>query len=194
MHGASRDELAREAARLMELGRAGSIDEALRLAVDRLPERERAHVRLPSHGLVREHARGFAMQSQGAEAYAESVRSVLRVAEEIMTVLEEFDPVLAGRAAKGQVDAGAALHIRAYTTMPIGDIARMLVDQGYDEPEFDTVNTRWGRLNRLSFDEDGIDVTITRCAPNMRREAGENLVEPGRVEIATLADLRARLA
>jgi len=193
MHGASRDELAREAARLIELGRAASIDEALRLVVDRLPEHGRAHVRLPSHGLVREHARGFAMQSRGAEAYAESVRAVLRVAEEIMTLLEEFDPVLAGRAAKGQVDAGAALHIRAYTATSIGEIARMLVDQGYDEPEFDTINTRWGRLNRLSFDENGIDVTITRCTPGMRREAGENLFEPGRVEIATLADLRARL-
>lgn len=188
------DDLAREAARLIELGRAVDVADALRQVTEGLDEWTRSHVRRPSHGLVREHVRGYAMQSMGEQAYRESVRRVWRIAEDVMTLFEQYDPVLAGRTAKGQIDAGATAHIRLYTVEDIGELARLLVEHEYEEPAFDTINTRWGRLNRLRFQEQDVQVSVTRCRPDMRAEAGVNLHDGSRIEVLTLKQLRGRLA
>jgi hypothetical protein len=187
------DSIAREAARLIELRQAHTVDEAIELVIDRMDARSRRGVRLPSHGLVRRHVQGFAMQSMGEEAYRGMVRDILRVAEEVMTVFEGFNPVLIGRAAKGQVDAGAAIRVRVYTKSPLDELINLLAHFGYDEPEIETVNTRWGRLNRLVLDEEGIHVIITRCLPEMERFASENLTTGGTVATMTLRALRERL-
>lgn len=187
------DDLARRAARLIELGRAATVDDALRQVTESLDEWTRSHVRAPSHGLVREHVRGYAMQSMGEQAYHESVRGVWRVAEDVMTLFESHDPVLVGRAAKGQIDAGATTHIRIYTDEDVGELAQTLVEHEYEEPTFDTINTRWGRLNRLHLEEAGVQIIITRCRPQMRAEAAVNLHDGSRVEVLTLSRLRERL-
>ncbi len=78
------DQIACEAARLLEAGRADSIGQAIRAAVGVLGFRD---VDLPGYGRVRLHARARAMQLMGDVGYAESVSNVWRVAEQLMTVL-----------------------------------------------------------------------------------------------------------
>ena len=130
----------------------------------------------------------------GEAAYREAVRDVLRIAEEVMTVFEGFDPILIGRAAKAQIDAGVAIRVRVYTKSPLEELIHLLEHFGYDEPAIETVNTRWGRLNRLVFDEEGVPIIITRCLPEMERFASENLTTGGTVATMTLRALRERLA
>lgn len=187
------DSIAREAARLIELGQSRSVEEAIELVVDRLDPRERRRVRRPSAGLVRRHVQGFAMQSMGEAAYRESVRDILSIAEEVMTVFEGFHPILIGRAAKGQVDAGVAIRVRVYTKSPLEELMNLLEHFGYEVPSIETVNTRWGRVNRLVFDEEGVPVIVTRCLPEMERFAAESLTSGERVATITLRALREKL-
>jgi len=188
------DEIAFEAARLMESNRAESIGEAIRAAASALGYHD---VDLPGHGRVRKHVQGLAMQALGSEGYARSVSDVWRVAERIMTVLAEAvpdaEPLLAGRAARGMIDGGVTLHVRVYTQASIGDVAQTLVEFGYEEPDFETAETRFGRLDRLRLAEDGIEVIVTRCPPNVVQRSDMDLFSGKPVTTATLEELRARI-
>ena len=188
------DQIARAAARLISTGRARTIAEALRAARDTMGWHD---VQMPAYTLVRKHAGAMAMQAMGAEAYAERVRQVWRIAERLMTVLAEgmpdIEPLLVGRVAKGLIDAGATIHIRLYTRAPIADVARALIGFGYEEPDFETINTRHGRLNRMRMSDDGIDVVLTRCLPEMDAEAHVDLFTDRPIETATLNDLRKKI-
>jgi len=188
------DEIAREAARLMASSRSGSIGEAIHAAASALGYHD---VDLPGHGRVRKHAQGLAMQALGREGYARSVDDVWQAAERIMTVLTEAipdaEPLLAGRAAQGLIDGGVTLHVRVYTHASIGDIAQTLVDFGYDEPGFETAATRFGRLDRLRLADEGIEILLTRCPPDVVGRSAVDLFTGKPVPTATLAELRARI-
>lgn len=188
-----RDRIAREAARLYEQGRADTIGGAIAHAIH---EGSLPHVSgdsRPSWGHVRKHLRGMAMQALGSEGYEARQREVWEIAEQVMTLLEEFDPLFVGRAARGQIDGGASIYIRIYTRDPIESLAQLLVDFGYAEPAFDTINTSHGRMNRVLFEDEGWEVVITRCLPKMRKDAKRNLVRAGKVTIVTPRELRKRL-
>ncbi|MHC4416560.1 MAG: hypothetical protein ACYS0G_14910 [Planctomycetota bacterium] len=188
------DAIAREAARLIETGRAESISDAIRASADALGFSD---ADLPRPGRVRQHARALAMQALGDAGYAESVRSVWRAAERLMTLLSEAMPevdlLLVGRTVQGYIDAGVTVHIRLYTEAPIGDVARTLVEFGYEEPTFETVNTRLGRLNRLRLIDDGMTLVVTRCLPAMARSARLDLFTGRPIKTATLADVRRKI-
>ncbi|MEE8458361.1 MAG: hypothetical protein V3S08_00725 [Phycisphaerales bacterium] len=188
------DEVAREAARLMASSRSGSIGEAIRAAASALGYHD---VDLPGHGRVRKHAQGLAMQALGREGYARSVDDVWQAAERIMTVLTEAipdaEPLLAGRAAQGLIDGGVTLHVRVYTHASIGDIAQTLVDFGYDEPGFETAATRFGRLDRLRLADEGVEILLTRCPPDVVGRSAVDLFTGKPVRTATLAGLRGKL-
>ena len=189
------DAIAREAARLLETSRAGSIGEAIRAAVEALGFRD---VDLPGHGRVRKHVQAMTMQMLGSAGYAESVRDVWRAAERLMTVLDEttpdLEPVLVGRAAEGHIDGGVTLHIRLYTDLSIGDVAATLVEYGYDEPSFETAETRHGRLNRARLTDDGIEIVLTRCPPRLVTDTATDLFTGRPIKTARLADVRAVLS
>ncbi|MHC5007503.1 MAG: hypothetical protein ACYTGF_09125 [Planctomycetota bacterium] len=189
------DAIAREAARLIESSRTPNIGEAIRAAAEALGFHDAV---LPGPGRVRQHARALAMQALGDTGYAESVRRVWAVAERVMTVLDEAmpraDSLLVGRAAQGLIDGGVTVHVRLYTHAPIGDVAAALVEFGYEEPAFETVNTRLGRLNRVRLEDDGIGLALTRCLPSMAGSADRDLFSGRPIKTATLADVRGKLA
>lgn len=188
------DAIAREAARLIESSRSRSVGEAIRAAASALGYQDAA---LPGHGTVRKHAQAQAMQALGREGYEESVREVWCAAERVMTVLDEAIPdavvLLVGRAAQGLIDGGVTVHLRLYTQRPIGDVAQTLVEFGYDEPDFETVRTRLGRLDRLLLEDDGIAVAVTRCLPHMAKASGADLFTGRPIQTATLEDVRGKL-
>jgi hypothetical protein len=188
------DEIAREAARLIHTGSADDIDEALHLAAASLGY---ASARLPGHGRVRKHARAMTMQAIGDAAYHQQVRHIWEVAEQIMTVSEHTMPdvetVLSGRAAEGLIDAGVSIHVRLYTRHSDIDLARALVEFGYDQPQFTSIDTRFGRLQQMRLIEDGIDIALTRCMPELAVHASTDLTTGKAIKTLSLNALRRKL-
>jgi hypothetical protein len=189
------DAIAAEAARLLDAGRAADIDDAIRTAAELLGYE---HAPRPGAGRVRNHARALAMQALGEEGYRESVRFVWEIAERLMTVLAEAMPdadlLLVGRAAEGLIDAGVTVHVRLYTEVPIGEVARTLVEFGYDEPTFETAESRLGRLSQLKLVDDGIEIVVTRLLPHMAGPEKTDLFTGKPLRSATLEELRRKLA
>ena len=101
--------------------------------------------------------------------------------------------LLAGRAAEGLIDGGVTLHVRLYTEASIGDVAQTLVDFGYEEPGFETAQTRFGRLDRLRLADEGVEVLLTRCPPNVVGRSGVDLFSGKPVSTASLAEVRGKM-
>ena len=188
------DNIAREAARLIHTGEVEHIDAAIHSAAASLGD---SKAELPRHGLVRSHAQGMAMQTLGKEGYDQSVRNIWETAEQLMTLLEQAladaQTLLVGRAAKGLIDGGVTVHVRLYTRSQITEIAQVLTEFHYDEPSFDTVDTIVGKLNRICFKDDGIAVVVTRCLPEMYKNAKQDLFKDQPIETLTLDELRQKL-
>ncbi len=185
------DEIAREAARLIQTGRAADIPDAMRRAVTSLGY-DRA--RLPGSGRIRKHAQAMSMAAMGDAAYRELRLKVWRIAEQVMTVFEHIMPeahsLLVGRAAEGLIDAGVVVHIRLHTKRTDVEIAQALIEFGYDEPAFGSVETRHGRLQQVRFMEDGQQIVLTRCTPDLAEDRGTDLVTGRAIEALTLGELR----
>ncbi len=188
-----RDEVARAAARLLRDGRAEDIAGAIRAAL-----RGQAGADEVTVARVREHARGLAMEALGATGYRQHVAEVLERAEETMTLLAtqlatrvgDAPVALVGRAARAQVDADPCCRIRVQSAEPIGIIAEVLVSAGVEEPSFSTVETLWGRLDQLRFDDEGIETRITRLPPAMKVALNADLRHEGTVPCLDVAAIR----
>jgi hypothetical protein len=176
-----RDRIAREAARLFETGRVPTIRRAIERAAADLGLQGTAP---PSEGRVRQHLEAMSMQALGEAGHRGRVGRILRIAEELMTAMEEMagvEALLVGRAARGQVEGEPRLHVRLYTSISLDELARRLEDLGYGELSC---------LNRIVFVEDGVELVVTRCPPALRASARQNLYTGAPVEVATLAELR----
>ncbi len=188
------DAVAREAARRLEDGKSRSIHDAIESAMRDLDAWD---VPRPSRGRVREHARSIAMEALGEAGYYARVADVWRVAVELMDVLEsglrDVETVLVGRAARGQIDGGVVLHIRAYTERPVSDLAEVLVEHGYEEPEFETIETRIGPLQQLRLTEDERELAITRVPRAHSTDTSTDLVTGKAIDVVDLETLAARL-
>lgn len=194
MTGTETDRIAHEAARLFASGQVDSLPVAIRHAVEALGLHQ---VPAPSPGRVRQHLQALSMQALGDVGYQKAVEDFLNIAQEIMALLEaSFDDMqtfLVGRAVKGFCDGGATLHIRMYTKQPVGLIAARLVEGGYEEPEFRTAETRFGRLDRMRLSDNGFEIVLTRCWPALQKHAGEDLFTGRRIESLDLEALNQRL-
>ena len=184
--------VARAAARLLVSGEATSVEAAIQRA-----RQGRPGAPAPTAAEVRRHRRAAAESALGDAGYRAMVQGRLQVAEELMTLLEHaFAPattLLAGRAARGHVDADPTLHVRLLGEASIGDVAAVLVEQGYEEPAFETLHGIWGRLDRIRFREGGVECVITRCPPRQVADPTRDLATGGAVPLLTLEALRTRL-
>lgn len=189
---AVRDRIARRAAALMAAGREHDLHRAVRIAAETLGFRHGAP--LPSDGEVRRHLQGMAQEALGAEGYKAQVDDTLALAAETMDHLERAfgaRTLLCGRGARGQFDGGAELHVRLYARAELPDIAQVLVDAGFEEPSFETVDTTHGKANRLRTALDGVALVVTRCLPEWWATRAEDLVTGRRTSVRTLDELRA---
>ncbi|MGA1709139.1 MAG: hypothetical protein ACO4CI_10680 [Phycisphaerales bacterium] len=188
------ERIAAAAARRFEGGRADSIEQAIDAAMA-MESSEPGHRRLdrPTANQVRRHLQALAQERLGLEGYRAELAAILRIASEAMELLERRVPdcrtQLVGRAAAGRLDGEVELHIRAATRVPIGTLAEAIVSEGFEEPRFEVVEARCGRLDRLCFDQDGVEVRVTRCHPRQVTLAREDLVTGRPVEVLELAEL-----
>ena len=187
-----RDRIARRAAALFAAGREPDIHHAIRIAAESMGFSRGAP--LPSEGEVRRHLRGIAQESLGAAGYREEVRDTLALAAVTMAALERgfgARTLLCGRGARGQFDGGAQLHVRLYARAELPAIAQLLVDEGFEEPSFETVETVHGRANRVRTALDGVELAVTRCLPEWWDDRGRDLVTGRRTEARTLEEVQA---
>lgn len=188
---AVRDRIARRAAALVAAGREHDVHRAIRIAAESLGFVRGAP--LPSDGEVRRHLQGMAQEALGAEGYRARVDDTLAFAAQAMELLERAftgRTLLCGRGARGQFDGGAELHVRLYARADLADVARVLVDAGFDEPAFETVDTVHGKANRLRTAQDGIALAVIRCLPEWWGAREEDLVTGRRTATRTLDELR----
>ena len=194
MTGTETDRIAFEAARLFASGQVDSLPVAIRQAVEALGLHQTPP---PSPGRVRQHLQARSMQALGDVGYQKAVDDFLNIAQKIMALLEasfdDLETFLVGRAAKGFCDGGTTLHIRMYTKQSVGLIAARLVEGGYEEPEFRTAETRFGRLDRMRLSEAGVEIVLTRCRPALQKHAGEDLFTGRRIDALDLDSLNRRL-
>ena len=189
-----RDRIARRAAALVAAGREHDVHRAIRAAAESLGFARGAP--LPSDGEVRRHLQGMAEEALGAEGYRARVDDTLAFAEQAMELLERAfagRTLLCGRGARGRFDGGAELHVRLYARAELAEIARVLVDAGFDEPVFETVETAHGRANRLRTAQDGVALAVTRCLPEGWASREDDLVTGRRTATRTLEELRGSL-
>lgn len=189
-----RDRIARRAAALISAGREHDIHRAVRIAAESLGFKHGAP--LPSDGEVRRHLQGMAQEALGAEGYRAQVDDTLALAAETMDHLERAfgaPTLLCGRGARGQFDGGAELHVRLYARAELSDIAQVLVDAGFDEPAFETVDTTHGKANRLRTALEGVVLVVTRCLPEWWGTRADDLVTGRRTAVRTLDELRGSL-
>jgi hypothetical protein len=185
---ARRDAVAQRAARLLRDGarpeRDAKADDGslVRWAVEqaiRASGEAGVHPSSVPPALVRAHVRGLALEELGAFGYREQVAALLENAEEVMALLEELPDLprttLVGRTARGDIDADPVVRIRVDTEADVGTIAARLVDAGFDEPSFATVDSHRGRLSQIVLEDCGVEYRITRCPPAMRLPSGVDL-------------------
>lgn len=190
------DLVAREAARLLETGQAESIRQAIAQAAEQLKATDAPP---PTHLQVRRHAQAMAMQALGDAGYQDRITKLWQWAEELMTTLEfgleSTDTLLVGRAAKGQLDAGVVIHIRANTDESKEAMRDMLVEYGYAEPTFETVDTKYGRMNRLLInDEEGYQAVVLRVKPSIGVDRKTCVFTGKPIATVTLEELRKMIA
>lgn len=186
-----RDRIARRAAALVAAG-APDVDAAIHQAAHQLGFTRGAP--LPTAGEVRRHLQGMAQESLGDVGYRAWVAEHHALAAHVMDLLERAfagPTLLAGRAARGQFDGGASIHVRLYTRAPLHAIAQAIVDAGFEEPAFETIDTRHGRANRLRIDHEGTELAITRCLPEWWADRESDLVTGRRTATLDLDAVRA---
>jgi hypothetical protein len=186
--------IAQEAAQRLRQGKATDIADAIRGAVGHL----RLHdADLPSHALVRQITQALDQSQLGAEGYAESMRArdaqLVAVMELLASALDAHVTV-AGRAARGEFDADPRAHLRMVTDHRIGVAAAALVGAGWDEPEFTTLNTTFGRCDQLHSRKDGLGLTLTRIPSALAHHADDarDMVTGKPTMVATAAQVRSR--
>ncbi len=186
--------IAHEAARRLREGKAHDIADAIRGAVGHLRLRD---ADLPSHALVRQVTQAMQQAEFGAEAYAESVqardRQLIDVMELLAQALDAYVTV-AGRAARGEFDADPRAHLRIVTDRRIGAAAAALVAAGWDEPEFTTLETTFGRCDQLHSRKEGLALTLTRIPTALAPHGDDahDMVTGKPTLVATAAQVRSR--
>ena len=188
------DEIAQLAARLLLQRKADDVRAAIAAAGAQLGYRADAW---PSAALVRRHAQALTERDLGVEGHRTLTRSRLRVAEEIMTLFEtQLAPKelwLVGRAARGQLDADPVIRVRFHGHTEIGEIAAVLVDAGFEEPSFETLESRWGRLSQLRFREGDVECVVVRCPPTQVTDSSLDLVTGHQIRRVSIEELRREL-
>jgi len=182
--------IARRAVERLREGRSESVDDAVDEAAREL--RARAGFRRPERAELRAHAQAHE-ESLGPGVRARRVVDALEEALEVLAALEECviardpegaerpAPEVYGRAAVGALDLDPTVHIRVVTALSIGDLAAAAVAAGLAEPAFDTVESRYGRIGRLTSEGAFAQYRITRISPGMRVDPDRDLVSGERV-------------
>jgi hypothetical protein len=147
--------------------------EAARLMVERieteyLHAKERAILMLglpyntpyPTNRQIKECIAQLTRKRMGPEEMARRVRRMREVAEELMTVLADFDPHLIGSTLSGQIRDSSDIDLHVYCHHH-SEVEARLAGFGYEDVEAEYVENQKGAFVHLRWLEDGFPVEIT---------------------------------
>jgi predicted nucleotidyltransferase len=154
----SQKRLALEAARLM----------VERIETEYLHAKERAILLLglpyntpyPTNRQIKECIAQLTRRQLGPEVMAARVRDMRTIAEEIMTVLQDFDPHLIGSTLSGQIRDSSDIDLHVYCHHN-DEVAQRLATFGYEGVEPEYVENQKGTFVHLRWLENGYPVEIT---------------------------------
>lgn len=162
------DRIARHAAKLLFSGRATTVREAISFAG--------GSGRI-SRSLIVKHLAAMEESLLGVAAVNVRRAANLEVALEFMEILDSyFDRFtelypdargtrLAGRAAEGNLDGDPVVNLRVLAEITPAALVNLIMETGCDEPMFDVLNSRHGKLDRIRTRLSGVDVVLVICPP-----------------------------
>jgi predicted nucleotidyltransferase len=147
--------------------------EAARLMVERieteyLHAKERAILLLglpyntpyPTNRQIKQYIAKLTRNQLGPEAMATRVRQMREVAEEIMTVLLDFDPYLIGSTLSGQIRNSSDIDLHIYCDH-YTQVKERLLTFGYEDVEEEYVENQKGTFVHLRWLEHDFPIEIT---------------------------------
>lgn len=147
--------------------------EAARLMVERieteyLHAKERAILMLglpyntpyPTNRQIKEYIAKLTRKQMGAEDMAARVRQMRELAEQLMTVLEDFDPHLIGSTLSGQIRDSSDIDLHVYCHH-FDEVKSRLLAFGYEGVEEELVENQKGTFMHLRWLEQTFPVEIT---------------------------------
>jgi predicted nucleotidyltransferase len=147
--------------------------EAARLMVERieteyLHAKERAILLLglpyntpyPTNRQIKQFIAKLTQNQMGEEAMAERVRRMRELAEELMTVLADFDPYLIGSTLSGQIRDSSDIDLHVYCHH-YSEVQERLLTFGYEDVEEEFVENQKGTFVHLRWVEETFPVEIT---------------------------------
>lgn len=196
----SQDHTARRAAELLRDRLAGDIREAIQQACrgpDAVPGPP------PTVEQVRRHVDAMNMAREGWTGWQAGRRARLLEVEQFLASMEYFlDPLelrVAGRAARGEVDEGDCVHVRAWTDGDLDDAARVLEAAGLGTPQVGsrrvkrTVAAGLSRLGTMAFAGETVEIQVSLCPLREIVTLDRNLVTGGPIDLASPGAIRAML-
>ena len=176
--------------------------EAARLMVERieteyLHAKERAILMLglpyntpyPTNKQIKEFIAKLTKKQMGPEAMAGRVRQMRELAEELMTVLADFDPHLIGSTLSGQIRESSDIDLHVYCDHHL-EVAARLKSFGYEEVEEEYVENQKGTFVHLRWLEEGFPVEITTHNWSQRGEVPISSVTGKAMKRADLDEVR----
>ena len=142
---------------------------------------------VPSRGRVRRHLMAMQQQSMGVEAWSVARHSMLRAVEECMAglhwALEDLELRLTGRAAEGHVDGVEPVSMRMHSTVDHAGFCAVLEEQEFAVAEPGTLETRHGRMTRITAEAAEFDLIVLRCHHRSQVTDPRNLVDGSAVTL-----------
>ncbi len=176
--------------------------EAARLMVERieteyLHAKERAILLLglpyntpyPTNKQIKECIAQLTRKQMGSEAMAGRLRLMRALAEELMTVLEDFDPYLIGSTLSGQIRSSSDIDLHVYCHHFL-EVKERLRSFGYEEVAEELVENQKGAFVHLRWLEQDIPVEITIHTWEQRGEVMISSVTGKAMKRADLEEVR----
>ena len=114
----------------------------------------------PTNRQIKECIAQLTKKQLGAEVMAERVRRMREIAEELMTVLADFDPHLIGSTLSGKIRDSSDIDLHVYCHHH-EEVETRLDSFGYEEAEAEYVENQKGTFVHLRWLEENFPVEIT---------------------------------
>ncbi len=190
----SADELLAAAVRLYRKGGATSLDAAVEVVAARMGLQG---VPRPSQSECRKHAQAQEEEEIGVEGRKQRIHAQLSAAlgllESLATRFGGSNPLLLGRAARGQLDLDPMLHLRIETDANASQVAQALVDSGCDEPKCTSQQISKGRVDRFDSRISGTPLSLLRIPTQFHIPFGRDAVSGSKIACVDIDGLKSLL-
>lgn len=147
---------------------------------------------LPPNRNIKKVMAALAADAMGKDETESRIRRMREFAEEVMTVIEAYDPHLIGSVLHGTIRDGSDVDLHAYGEAE--DIAATLEIHGYSDIDLDRVRNLKGEFIHLRWQEEWFSAEVTVYPWSQRHETQWSSVTCAPMKRACLHEVRAMLS